>query len=267
MQVVKQPATGPSNAATTETSMKHLALTSLFVAVASQSAGCIIYDDDPYAPIEEDATIVGEWSFKNLANDAPTGCPAGFDTVRMISQPVDVDGREVGDPYIDLFDCADFRHASALMPPDVYLVWLEVVDRGGASLYAQSTSQYVDVIERDATFSATILNDGGYFLFDWALRGAQSNAALSCADAGDPDSIEILSTLAGTTQAIGDKFNCADGSGITGGLLAGSYTISVAALDRENQALGVAPAQTAKPIRDRNQITDLGVITIPIDNR
>lgn len=267
MQAVKQPAAGPSNAATTETPMKHLVLTSLFVAVASQSAGCIIYDDtdDPY--YDSDATIVGEWSFKNLANNALTGCPSGYDTVRMISQPVDLSGREVGEPYIDLFDCVDMRHATALMPPDVYLVWLEVLDSRDNALYAQSTSQYVDVVERDATFSATILNDGGYFLFDWALRGAQSNDTLSCGEAGDPDSIEILSTLSGTTEAIGDKFNCADGSGITGGLLAGAYTLSVSALDREDRALGTAPALVNEPILDRNRITDLGVITIPIDNR
>lgn len=246
--------------------MKNIVLTSLLVAVASQSAGCIIHDDTDGPYYESDATIVGEWSFKNLANDARTGCPAGYDSVRLISQPVDLNGREVGEPYIDLFDCADMRHASALMPPDVYLVWLEVFRDSDDALYAQSTSQYVDVVERDATFSATILNDGGYFLFDWALRGAQSNEALSCDEAGS-QSVEILSTLSGTTQAIGDKFACTDGSGITGGLLAGAYTLSVSALDCDDCVLGTAPAQANKTIRDRNRVTDLGVITIPIENR
>lgn len=239
--------------------MKNLAWLAL---LASQAAGCVIYDDTE--PYYEDATITGEWSFLNIATDTVTGCPAGFGTVRMISQPVDGRNAPVGEPYIDLFDCSDGGHTSAYLPPDVYLVWLEVVSDNTSSLYAQSTSQIVDVIERDALFSAQILNDGGYFLLDWELRGEASNQPLSCAGV---DSVEILSTLSGETEAVGDKFDCADGSGLTAGLLNGAYTVSVAALGADDRALGIAPAQTSKAIKNRNQVTDLGLITIPIDNR
>lgn len=245
---------------------KQAFLAPVLLAVATSATGCVVredgyYEDDPYY---EDALITGEWSFLNIATNQQTNCPQGFGTVRMISQPVDSRLAAIGEPFIDLFDCGEGRHSSAALPPDVYQVWLEVTSDDNRSLFAQSTSQIVDVIERDATFSAQILNDGGYFLLDWQLRGSTSNTTLSCAGV---DSVEILSTLSGETQAIGDKFRCADGSGLTAGLVNGSYTLSVAALDPANKSLGTAPALTSKAIRDRNQITDLGLITIPIDGR
>jgi len=242
--------------------MNKLALGSLLALVASGATGCVIQGEDPY--YYEDATITGEWSFVNIATDVRTGCPQGFGTVRMISQPIDFDQRPAGEPYIDLFDCADGRHTSAFLPPDVYQVWLEVTSNGGGSLYAQSTSKIVDVVEQDAVFSAQILNDGGYFLFDWQLRGQASNTNLACLGS---DSVEILSTLAGTTEAVGDRFRCGDGSGLTAGLLNGSYTLSIAALDASDKAIGTAPALTNQAIRDRNQITDLGSIIIPIEGQ
>ena len=237
--------------------MSKLAFLSL---AGSLATGCVLHEE----PYYEDATITGEWSFHNIATDTPTGCPAGFGTVRMISQPLDARLAAVGEPFIDLFDCRDGRRTSAFLPPDIYEVWLEVTTDGGGSLYAQSTSRIVDVIERDALFSATILNDGGYFLFDWQLRGADTNQSLACGGIG---SVEILSTLSGETEAFGDKFSCRDGSGLTAGLLNGAYTVSVQALDANDRALATAPTLTSKAIRDRNQITDLGLITIPVQGR
>lgn len=243
--------------------MKNLVLGSLF-ALTSLTTGCIITtDDDPPPPPPGDAVITAEWSFKELATNSTTGCPAGFDTVQMIQQAIDEDGRPVGEPFVDKFRCTDNRHAGAPVPPDVYRVWLEVTNMTGSSIYAKSTDAVVDVLVADKTFTATILHDGGYFIFDWALRGAQSNAPLGCEEA--PSGIEITSTIAGTSQAIADKFNCSQGTGVTGGLIADDYTVSVAALEGE-LATGVAPAQNAT-IRDRNQLTDLGVITIPIDGK
>ena len=240
--------------------MKNLALACILAGVAT---GCVVHEDDGYY-YEEDALITGEWSFVNIATETETGCPSGFGTVRMISQPLDSRLSPIGEPFIDLFDCSAGRHTSAALPPDIYQVWLEVVTDDSRALYAQSTSKIVDVIERDAVFSAQILNDGGYFLLDWQLRGEDSNQTLSCAGV---DSIEIASTLASSTAAVADKFDCADHSGLTAGLLNGTYTISVAALGTDDRSLGTAPAQSNRVIRDRNQVTDLGLITIPIAGR
>jgi hypothetical protein len=237
--------------------MKHL----LLLAFASQAAGCVYYADGEGT--YEDALITGAWSFTNIATGVTTDCPAGFGTVRMISQPVDTRLAPIGQPYVDLFDCADGRHTSAYLPPDVYEVWLEVVNNRGTETYAQSTSKIVDVIERDALFSAEILNDGGYFLLDWQLRGARTNTALGCEGI---DGVEINATLSGSSEAKTDIFDCRDGSALTAGLRSGAYTLSVSATDASDRAVGTTSAQTSA-IRDRNQVTDLGLITIPIVDR
>jgi hypothetical protein len=226
----------------------------LFAAIASQ--GCIIHGDS-----YEEATLGATWSFKSLADNRITACPAGFGTVALHSQPVTLDGLPIGQATIDLFDCADSAVAVPL-EPDIYQVWVQVTTDSGGQQYAESLSAIVDLIDTDKTFNATILHDGGYFMFDWALRGRDTNRSLTCAEA-DPDSIEIISTLSGTTQGIVDKFNCGDGGGVTGGLLAGGYAISIDA-ERAGAAIGVAPAMN-KTIRDRNQVTNLGAVTIPID--
>jgi hypothetical protein len=235
----------------------------VFGLIGLQTTGCII--ESGGSDIEEDATITAEWSFKELATNRVTGCPVGFDTVRMVSQPVNAAFAPVGSPIIDLFDCVDGRHSSAPLPPDLYRVHLEVQTDGG-SVYAQSLAAYVDVIDQDKTFTATILHDGGYFIFDWAMRGAASNQPLGCGDVPGLDGIEIISTITGTTTAVVDQFNCELGTGVTGGLIAGSYEVSIDAFADGEGALGVAPAIPSS-IRDKNQVTDLGLVTIPIDGQ
>ncbi|MDQ3364669.1 MAG: hypothetical protein M3680_04495 [Myxococcota bacterium] len=241
-------------------SATHLLSGILLAAFASQSAGCFIENNDPY--YYEDATITAVWSFKNLATDRETGCPVGYDTVRLISQPLDSRNEPAGEPYIDLFDCADFRHSSALLPPDVYQVWLEVTTGADGSIYAQSTSAIVDVIDRDATFNATILNDGGYFLFDWTLLGESTNTTLSCQPG---ETIAVHSMLVGSTRGRDEAFDCDAGSGVTAGLVAGEYDVTITVRDANHRTIGTATTLRAS-ILDRNRVTDLGVVTIPVEN-
>jgi hypothetical protein len=59
-------------------------------------------------------------------------------------------------------------------------------------------------------------------------------------------------------------FDCADGAGLTAGLLAGSYTISNSIIDAQGAPLGIAPAQNSI-IQAPNKVTDLGSIEIPVD--
>ncbi len=239
----------------------HLLSGTLLAALVSQSAGCIIESDDPYD--YEDATITAEWSFKNLETATITGCPAGYDTVRLISQPLNSRTEPVGEPYVDLFDCAEGRHPSALLPPDVYQVWLEVTTGAQGEIYAQSTSAIVDVIDRDATFSATILDDGGYFLFDWTLRGESTNTTLACRPG---ETIAVHTMLVGSTTGRDEAFDCDAGSGVTAGLVEGEYDVILTVRDENNRTVGTATALRAQPILDRNRVTDLGLVTIPVEN-
>jgi hypothetical protein len=240
--------------------MKNLVLGSLIALTATQAAGCIITSG------EEDAYITANWTFRNEATDTPTGCPGGFDTVALYNQEVTGDGSFIGAPIIDLFNCAANSGVSAPLPPALFLSWIEVTDHNNTSVYAKSTSAYVDVTVSDKSFSAQILNDGGYFEFSWALKGASSNTALSCDQAGvgggKPKGIQLQAFVSGSSASAQDIFDCADGHGITAGYVAGNYDVLIDALSPD--PVGSAPTITSS-IAPKNVVTSLGTVTIPIN--
>lgn len=243
--------------------MKNLVLGSLIALTASQAAGCIIESNDP----PEDAYITASWTFRNEASGTTTGCPAGANTVALYNQATDgayCDPLDpgAGDTCIDLFDCVAGSGISSELRPTEYLSWIEVTTGTGGSVYATSASAYVDVTVQDKSFAAQILNDGGYFQFAWQLYGATSNNDLTCAAA--PGGVDLTATVSGGSFSNSDVFDCADGSGITAGYPAASYTVSVSALNNADQAVGVAPEITNAVILDRNRFTNLGTVEIPI---
>lgn len=61
--------------------------------------------------------------------------------------------------------------------------------------------------------------------------------------------------------------DCAPGVGASKALVAGQYTLSLDAVDSANRALGTAGIATNQTIRDRNQVTNLGSVVIPIDGK
>ena len=72
-------------------------------------------------------------------------------------------------------------------------------------------------------------------------------------------------TYDATVEGVEDKFDCERGGAYTGGLVAGSYTVSIAALNAASQSVGTVPALTNQAIRAPNKTTDLNLVTIPID--
>jgi hypothetical protein len=243
--------------------MKNLVLGSLIALTATQAAGCIIESDNG----TEDAFITASWTFRNEATGTTTGCPAGFNTVALYNKTTDggyCDPLDpgAGDTCIDLFDCAAGSGISSELVPTGYLTWIEVTSGSGGSVYAQSASALVDVTVADKSFAAQILNDGGYFQFAWNLYGASSNADLNCSAA--PGGIDLTATVSGGSFSNSDVFDCVDGSGITAGYPAASYTVSVSALNGADQAVGVAPELTNRVIAAPNKFTMLGTIEIPI---
>ena len=102
----------------------------------------------------------------------------------------------------------------------------------------------------------------------WDLVGAETNSRLQCSQVNDLASVDLISTSVASADAgITDKFTCADHFGVTGGLVQGTYTLSISATNADDRSLGSAPALVEKTIRDRNAITDLGHILIPIDGK
>jgi hypothetical protein len=211
------------------------------------------------------AHVGATWQIKNTAG-ASQGCPTGFDTASLINQPVDTAGNNVGSPIIDLFDCAAGQGTSAGLPATTYKTFIEITDHSGANIYATSVPAFLDVTTTDLTYNTDILTDGGYFALAWILKGATSNNTLTCAQAGVSGSasgVEAISTVANSTSAATDQFTCDDGSGVTSGLPAGTYTVSVDAFTSAG-AVGTAPTLSNKVIQSPNVVTDLGTITIPI---
>ncbi|MEO8704026.1 MAG: hypothetical protein ABI867_28505 [Kofleriaceae bacterium] len=185
-------------------------------------------------------------------------CPTGFDTAE-----VTVQSATGGGTVVDLYDCIDFEGTSDYELDD-YDVTIAITSPGGVNEYAASLTQTVDIIDNDGTASEDFIDDGGRFVFDWKLVDAGTNAALTCATAGNPDSIEISSTLSGPNTLKTDKFDCEDGSGITAPLVEGDYTISVAALNSAGGSLG-EPSSEDTQILAPNGYTDLALVTLPID--
>jgi cysteine-rich repeat protein len=213
--------------------------------------------------VEQQFDLAASWTFRTVASAQPTDCPSGFDTVRVVSQPLDAGGNPAGSPTIDIFSCAS---ASGIAPlaPARYRVHLDVTNAAGTNSYAQSVARVVDLRTSGASFAASIVKDGGYFSFAWMLRGATSNNVLTCAQAGSA-SVSLLATVTTSTEAVEDLFTCSDGAGVTAALLAGTYVVSISALDNGEAAVGTAPALANRVIQAPNKVTDLGTVTIPID--
>lgn len=242
----------------------------VFALVAAASATACTTDDGTNPP-GEDGIITAKWSFKELATGDSLVCPTGFNTTAVHVIPVDDVGTRLGAGVIDLYNCDAFT-GTEFYPPDLYEVYMEITTDNNSAKYADTPSTFVDIITTDRTIMQTIIDDGGFFVFDWQLRDAVGGAPLTCAQAA-ADSVDITATLVGTSSAKSDVYKCktdgfrdsGTGTSFTAGLIAGDYTVSISALNTADQAVGVAPALTNKRISAPNKITDLGTIMIPID--
>lgn len=242
--------------------MKKLVLASLITLAASQAAGCIIEGGG-----EEDAFISATWELRNIATNTPTLCPVGFDTAALYNQPTSgLGGPNAGAVIIDLFDCDDNAATSAPLPPTTYLTWIEIATRNNSQVYAKSLSAPVDVTFQDRTFSAQILNDGGYFQLAWALKGASSNTPLECSGAGAADVDVIATEIADPNNFNSDVYDCVDHYGVTAGYRAGTYSLTVEAVDTGNNRLGIQTISSST-INRQNAVTMLGTVEIPITGR
>jgi hypothetical protein len=218
-----------------------------------------------------EGSIKANWSFKEVSTGASLVCPTGFNTTAVHATPVNRFGDKTGTEIIDLYDCDDFT-GMALYEARLYSVFMEITTPTNSAKYADTPSAFVDITNVDKTITQTIIDDGGFFVFDWQLRDAVGGAQLTCAQAA-ADSVDITATLVGTSSAKSDVYNCktpgfrdsGTGTAFTAGLIAGDYTVSISALNTADQAVGVAPALTSKRISAPNKITDLGMIQIPID--
>lgn len=244
--------------------MKNLALGSLIALGATQAAGCVIDNSSP----ADTATISATWTFRNEASGTAGTCPGGYDTVALYNKTLDgaycdPTSSSPSDTCIELFDCAAGSGVSAPLAATQYKTWLVVTNHDNTSQWGQSTEATVDVTVSDKTFSAQFLLDGGYFLFAWDLIGDTTHNPLTCASA--PGGVSLVATdVADSSYFHDDDFDCQDGADYTAGYRAGTYTVSVSALNAANQSIGTAPALPNEVIGTRNMVTNLGTVQIPI---
>ena len=87
----------------------------------------------------------------------------------------------------------------------------------------------------------------------WTL--VDGGGAITCGDAGS-DGVEVLATLAGTTSATADIFNCTDGSATTSEVPIGTHTVVVNVLDGQTSLGQSMPREES--ITFGNELVDLG---------
>jgi hypothetical protein len=237
--------------------MKKLVLGALIA--AASATGCS-------SSTPTDAVITARWSFTHFADGTARNCPSGFPTATVVSQPWDpVSNALFGAPILDKFNCSDMRGTTD--PLDgIFLVWVQIESDDRQRVYAKSEQTYIDTADGDATIDLALLDDAGFFFLTWDLVDATSQAPLTCKQAGitSTGAIETIATIAGSTFMLTDQFRCEHGFGTTDPLLAGTYTVSVEAV-QDNLSLGNAPELTNKRITAPNGLTDLGHVVIPID--
>ncbi|HEX4421484.1 MAG TPA: hypothetical protein VH165_26395 [Kofleriaceae bacterium] len=250
--------------------MTHFARTIGIATLAALAGGCVIHttDRDGGGVLGDDvATISARWTLRNMADGAATVCPAGYDTVELIAQPVDDAGQPTGAQVVDLFDCNDGLGESTELAPGVYQAWIEVRSHDLLALYAQSLSQIFDVRKLNQTFFTDILNDGGYFQLSWALVGKTTGQPVDCADLDGLTTIHAISVNAADPErTYDDQLACGDHTAVTSGLLQGSYNLTINA-EAAGVPAGGALTLSGQQIAGQNHITDLGLITIFVDGR
>jgi hypothetical protein len=246
--------------------MNHLAL----AAASTALVGCVIetadrgHSGDPPGDV---AAIAASWSLRNMADGAVTGCPSGFETAQLLVQPIDEAGAALADPIVDRFDCDSQAGTSAGLAPALYQVSLEIRSRDLGALYARSLSQVIDVRRTDPQVAFELLNDGGYFQLSWDLIGAVTGEPLACSQITGLDGISLISTSVPDPDVVYEgHFTCEDHRAVTGGLLHGSYTLSIDATV-DDSPIGAAVRLSDQIISSQNGVTQLGQVVIPIDGQ
>jgi hypothetical protein len=234
-----------------EKNMSKLLVGSMVLAAAA-SAGCIIDNSAP--------NIGVTWQLRT--NDQLTGCPAGYDTARVVAYPTGT--TDTSRMKADLFDCANGSGITAPLPVGAWDVHVDISDFSGRNVYAQSLPLYVDLTQGDADIVVDIHSDKGYLYGNWALTGQASGGALTCANAGIP-TVEFNATAAGALFP--SQFQCEQSAGYSLPMPVGLFDVAVQAIASDNGAVGNShgfPSQQVKPL---NGVTIMGSAVLVIPGR
>jgi hypothetical protein len=198
-------------------------MSALVLGAMSQAAGCIFVVDD-----DDTAAVDVTWSLADgSCSDADTA------TINAL-----LDGDST--PYLDIYDCADGGGITQDLPLGTYDVWVDMTS--GSTLVAQSESAEITLDSNgqlaEAIFAINVTN--GYFDVGWTFSNGDT-----CSTIAGQDGVSVLSTEVGNPAgAFDDVFDCTDNFGTTAEIPVGDYTVSVAVIDGNGDALGDAPDET-----------------------
>ena len=209
--------------------------------------------------------IAATWVLQNVAGETQP-CPTGITTVNITSTPAS----GTGTTYNDLFFCA--ANMGTTMPLDsvAYNVTAVFQDAAGDVAYATSLPDAIDLSSNVAgdvvPAMFTVYTDGGFGGFSWKLVKASDGSTVQCSDVPAINTISVLITSQTSNLAVENDFDCTDGQGVSQALLADMYTVSVDALDSDQNELGIAPDSTNLVVTAPNVLTDWSTFTIPINS-
>ncbi|HEY1546454.1 MAG TPA: hypothetical protein VGG28_01470 [Kofleriaceae bacterium] len=231
------------------------------LALVLAAAGCIIQSDDD----SSGTNLLVTWSLQSLSTQSPQPCPVGYDTAAVYSQEVDGSDNAVGDPVIDLFNCADGQGVTSTLSGVTYLESVAIAVDDNSLQYGTSVPVPVEVLAPEQEVDTPpIYTDAGHFQLAWQLT--QGGSDVGCGDVPSAFSIQVTSTDA-SGPTVSAPMPCTDGSGYTDGVLDGTYTVTVALLDGAGNQLGVSDPLTgtiATTAMLGNTITNLQTVTIPV---
>jgi hypothetical protein len=192
------------------------------------------------------------WSFRSVAMNRAVMCPDMFTKVEL----------HVG-PHVTTFDCADGMGRSDAIPKGTYEAYLTVTTDDGSQTYATSTVGELDLTLSDRTFSRQFLTDGGQFHAAWTLVD-KNGAPLDCTTAGVSGVVLEGVDEANAANDQSDELDCEAGEGFSFAYAAGSYRVTLEAVDADGLTRGITDPLAGQVITAPNGITDVGTLEITI---
>jgi cysteine-rich repeat protein len=211
------------------------------------------------------ASIDASWSLQTAAMDTAQ-CPSGYDTAAVTSQPVDAQGANAGTAAVDLFDCGATMGMTKPLPATTYSATVSITNHAMSQTFATSLAMPVDLSDAtDKPLDVSFLTDGGKFQLAWQLvKMSDGTTPVACTDVDSTAHVRASMTNTATSITLQAQFSCDAGSAITGAVVAGTYTVSIAVLNNLFSNQGTAPDLTNQVIMAPDGLTDLGTVKIPV---
>jgi hypothetical protein len=242
--------------------MKNLVLSAILLAGATALTGCVAAGE---------GDVQASWALKSTNLSAggaiiAAPCPVGGDTVLINAMD------STGFVYTDAYFCTDGVGIADRLPEDIYTVWVQITSNNGATKFAESSAQLVDV--RDGLLTPVtfdVFTDRAFFQASWQLTAPGTGAPTTCAAAGATN-MSVLATVAGGSNGFEDDLVlCSAGEGAniaytgTPVPLGSAYTVRLEALNGNGEGLGNSAPTTGHQFGFGNEYLNLGRVTIPLD--